>query len=159
MPVKRLIGQLLALLMLSGLFALGQPENAFAQAGSTGGTIGKQDKSISGGSDAVAPERALLVRKPSRPRSQGRADEREHDASSGCAGIVGEWQFPLGQKIIFKSGGSTQSSFGDTGTWACAKGTVVTSWKRGYRDHITLSPDGTQLSVINNVFGKFSVQK
>jgi hypothetical protein len=54
-PVKRLSGRLLRFVLLLGLFALGLQERAVAQAGSTGGTIGKQDKSISGGEEADRP--------------------------------------------------------------------------------------------------------
>jgi hypothetical protein len=46
--VKRLGWPLLGFVLVLGFFALGWPESAFAQAGSTGGVIGKQDKSISG---------------------------------------------------------------------------------------------------------------
>jgi hypothetical protein len=51
LPVKGLSRRLLGFILLLGLFALGQQERAFAQAGSTGGTIGNQDKSISGGGE------------------------------------------------------------------------------------------------------------
>jgi hypothetical protein len=47
------LGRLIAITFISGLlasFAASTP--TFAQAGSTGGTIGKQDKSISGGEEA-----------------------------------------------------------------------------------------------------------
>jgi hypothetical protein len=131
---------------------------AFGQAGSTGGTIGKQDKSISSAGDAVDSQRAEPERLP-RSASPRRAEEKAHDTSSGCGRIIGEWQWPLGQKIVFKSGGLTQSSRGDTGTWTCKERTVIASWKSGYIDHVTLSPDGTQLSVTNNVFGSFSARK
>jgi hypothetical protein len=50
----------------------------------------------------------------------------------------------------------TQSSRGDTGKWICERSTVVASWKSGNIDRITLSPDGTQASVTNNVVGRFS---
>jgi hypothetical protein len=55
MPVKGRSGRLLGFALLLGLFALGQEERAAAQAGSTGGTIGKTDKSISGGESVAEP--------------------------------------------------------------------------------------------------------
>jgi hypothetical protein len=55
LPVKRLSGRLLGVALLLGLFAPSQQESAFAQAGSTSGTIGKQDKSISGSEETPAP--------------------------------------------------------------------------------------------------------
>jgi hypothetical protein len=49
-PSRRILG----VGLLLGLLALGQPENAFAQTGSTGGIVGKQNKEVSG--DAPSPE-------------------------------------------------------------------------------------------------------
>jgi hypothetical protein len=69
LPVKRHSRRLPGFALLLGLFAFGQ-ENAFAQAGSTGGTIGKHDKEVSG--DSTSPE--------SKPRSlapRPRANESE----------------------------------------------------------------------------------
>lgn len=57
--------QALAFVLL-GLFALGQQESAFAQAGSSGGIIGKQDKELSG--DSSAPESKSRSPSP-RPRA------------------------------------------------------------------------------------------
>jgi hypothetical protein len=51
--------------LLLGLFALGQQHDAFAQAGSTGGTIGKQNKETSG--DTISPEGKTRALSP-RPR-------------------------------------------------------------------------------------------
>jgi hypothetical protein len=45
------------------------PSSAFAQAGSTGGTIGKTDKSLSGGGEERSPE----------PRAKSRATRRDSD--------------------------------------------------------------------------------
>jgi hypothetical protein len=67
LPVKRLFGRVLGFALLLGLFALCQPEGAFAQAGSTGGTIGKQDKSISGGVEAEQPKQNLTLIRRSPP--------------------------------------------------------------------------------------------
>lgn len=156
LPVKRLSGRPLVFALLLGLFALGQQESALAQAGSTGGTVGKQDKSISGVDDTTHSRHAVPASKLPRSTGSRRAEEEAHDKSSGCGRIIGVWQWPFGQKITFKSSGSTESSRGDSGKWTCEKSTVVASWKSGYIDHVTLSPDGTQLSVNNNVFGSFS---
>ena len=59
----------IALLTLSHL-AFANASSALAQAGSTGGTIGKQDKSISGGEEADRPRAA-----PHPKRSAARAQE------------------------------------------------------------------------------------
>lgn len=77
-------------------------------------------------------------------------------ASSGaCSRIVGAWRWPLGQEVVFTSGGSTRSTNGDTGSWTCAHKMVVASWRSGFVDRITLSADGSKLSVTNNSFGSF----
>jgi hypothetical protein len=154
--VKRLGGPLLGFVLLLGSFALGRPESAFAQAGSTGGVISKQDKSISGVDDNTGSQHAVPARKLLRSTVSRRTEEKAHDTSSGCGRIVGAWQWPFGQKITFSSGGLTQSSRGDTGKWMCERSIVVASWKSGNIDRITLSPDGTQVSVTNNVVGRFS---
>jgi hypothetical protein len=54
---------------------------AFAQAGATGGTIGKTDKSVSGGGDQPAPE--LRSTAPARPRG---ADKKPSSDEKGTRG-------------------------------------------------------------------------
>jgi hypothetical protein len=56
----------------------------FAQAGSTGGVIGKQDKSISGGAEADRPRAAPLEKRPA-------ANTRETRASKNT--LIGRWQW------------------------------------------------------------------
>jgi hypothetical protein len=63
---------------------------AFAQAGSTGGTIGKTDKSVSGGEEAAHPrESAEPDSRPTKPR------ERENRAASSRSGasVAGQWRW------------------------------------------------------------------
>jgi hypothetical protein len=59
----------IALLALSHL-AFANASSALAQAGSTGGTIGKQDKSISGGEDADRSRSATPKRKEAKARRE-----------------------------------------------------------------------------------------
>jgi hypothetical protein len=59
---------------------------AFAQAGSTGGTIGKQEKSISGGEDVDRPR---AVRKPPATRASQLPRRREQAATLGS--FDGSW--------------------------------------------------------------------
>jgi len=70
----------IALLALAH-FAFANVTAALAQAGSTGGTIGKQDKSISGGN---TPERsgAATRKKPQKIVAKKPAMAREHRARS-----------------------------------------------------------------------------
>jgi hypothetical protein len=83
--MKCRIGRLMGLAMLSALVAAAQLQMAFAQAGSTGGVIGKQDKSISGGEGDAEP-RALT--KPSRRPIEGGNSDR----SSGVS-VAGRWSW------------------------------------------------------------------
>lgn len=135
---------------------LATPEGALAQAGQTGGVIGKQEKSISSEENALrggtAPAR--------RPSGAVRRTEPSSQApTSGCSGIIGQWRWLVGRRVVFSSGGTTQSSNGDSGTWSCAKGIVVATWKSGYIDTITISGDGQHLSITNSVGLRFSARR
>jgi hypothetical protein len=64
--MKCSVWRLLIFTAALGLFGAAQQQVAFAQAGSTGGVIGKQDKSASGGESATEP------RAPAKSRSKGK---------------------------------------------------------------------------------------
>jgi hypothetical protein len=70
----------IALLTLSHL-VFANASSALAQAGSTGGTVGKMDKSISGGEDQPAPLKL---------KSKGSAKPAEKKLSSGDKGRRGQ---------------------------------------------------------------------
>jgi hypothetical protein len=61
---------------------------AFGQAGSTGGTIGKQDKSVTGGESAVEPHTPAK----SRPKGQRPIDGGPSDQSSELS-VAGRWRW------------------------------------------------------------------
>lgn len=133
-------GRLLAvgfLSVASGLLAAG-PE-AFAQAGSTGGTIGKTDKSESG-SEPAATAPASQPRKPS-----GAA--RNVPASS-CNRMPGSWSWFNGVTVVIRADG-TASDGPHTARWSCSNGAVVMHWSHGYTDRLSLSQDGTHLQGTN----------
>lgn len=133
---------------------LATPDVALAQAGQTGGVIGKREKSISSEESAPAPRGgAAPARKPSA------AGRRTQAAPSGCGGIVGQWRWLPGVRVVFNSNGTSRGSNGDSGTWSCAKGTVIASWKSGYVDTITMSPDGRHLSITNSAGLHFSARR
>jgi hypothetical protein len=124
----------------------------FAQAGSTGGTLGNTDKSISG-------ERR---EEPATPKSQthrsASAPAANKSKSSGCGNAVGTYKYPLGRVAVFKADGTTTiSPFEDQGTWTCANGQVTVVWKSGYTDHLTPTPGG--FSVVNNTGTQFEVAR
>jgi hypothetical protein len=89
LPVKRFSGRLFGFVLLLGLFAPGQQESAFAQAGSTSGTIGKQDKSVSGDEETRSSSPSARKKLPTRPAKPNEG------AGSACgwipANIVGTW--------------------------------------------------------------------
>jgi len=96
---------------------------AFGQAGSTGGVIGKQDKSISGGEEADRPHAA---RHPT--RSAAKAPETSSGHS--CGRIVGRWSWYLGtsESVFHKGGSAGHPASGATGKWTCAGDTVNVVW-------------------------------
>jgi len=118
---------------------------AFAQAGSIGGSVGKQDKSISGETPDV---RAA----PQAKRAAAKAGE----TSSGhaCDRIVGRWSWYLGltDSIFRKDGTALHPASGTPGKWSCAGKTVNVVWAtggKGRTDRITLLPDGDSIFVVS----------
>jgi len=129
--------------LLAILIFLAGGSLAFGQAGSIGGTIGKQDKSISGGGDTDRPRAAP---QPKPPAAKGQ--EPEHS----CGKIVGRWSWYLGvsESVFYKSGSAAHPASGSTGKWTCAGDTVSVVWS--YQgtvrtDRITVSQDGNSIFV------------
>jgi hypothetical protein len=127
---------------------------AQVQPGSVGGTIGKQDKSISGGEETDRPRAA--------PHPK-RAAANSHETSSGgsCSRIVGTWSWGYGlSEMVFGQNGTVRQNVSgkkvNNGTWTCS-GTVVTSvFATGDRDRIVLSNDGNSASVTTTWAGGLS---
>jgi len=113
------------------------PITAFAQSGSTGGTLGKTDKSISG-------ERHDQIRPPP---AAGAKD-------GSCGRIVGTWKWESYTITINRDGTAHHTGGGD-GTWTCKDGQYVFVWSIGITDHVSLSTDGNSIAGHNN-FGTFS---
>ena len=84
LPVKGMIGRLIGSILLLGLFAANQPV-AFAQAGSTGGVIGKTDKSVSGGGEGASREPRAKSRATSRASVRPRPEARSGSADGTWA--------------------------------------------------------------------------
>jgi hypothetical protein len=116
---------------------------AFAQAGSTGGTLGNTDKSISGDREAPRHERE-------EPRKKAAPKEASHTASgSSCGNIVGTWKWYFGlSQTTYLADGTSRNTFGTTGTWQCAGNAISGEWSNGsVKEHYVLSPDGDILFV------------
>jgi hypothetical protein len=70
--------------------------NALAQAGSMGGTVGKQDKGTSGGEEPAAPKSQTRRSAPAPAAAK----------SSGCGNAVGVYKGFSGITTVIKSGGT-----------------------------------------------------
>jgi hypothetical protein len=131
-----------ALVALSQL-ALANASSVLAQSGSTGGTIGKQDKSVSGGDEADGPHAA--------PRSKPSATPKVASSGSSCSRIIGTWKWGGGlglTKMVFDQNGTVRQTLtGSAGSWSCASTIVKTVFANGSTDRITISRDGNSLSV------------
>jgi hypothetical protein len=106
---------------------------AFGQAGSTGGTLGNTDKSISGDRETPAPRK-------DRPAAAARTP----NGSAGCREIVGAWTWrvpPLSWQVSIRANGTATHSVdgGVTGTWTCHGDSAVFIWANGrYLDRVTV---------------------
>jgi hypothetical protein len=142
MGLRVLIGMVLLALSHAGLANLSA---AFAQAGSIGGTVGKQDKTISGSEEADRPRAAPHPKPPA-------AKPQESASGHSCGRIVGRWSWYLGvsDSVFHKDGSALHPASGATGKWSCAGDTVNVTWS--YQgtvrtDRITLSQDGNGIFV------------
>jgi hypothetical protein len=117
---------------------------SFAQGGSTGGSIGKQNKSVSGGeSDAPAPRplKKGVARHPDRPNKPPK---------SGCPSIVGAWNswsshiFGSGDAVMDADGTAKHAS-GITGRWHCDNGQLYIEWSDGKPGPVRVSADGKRV--------------
>jgi hypothetical protein len=133
---------LVAIVLPSFCFVHVQP--AIAQAGSTGGTVGKRDKSVSGSEEPAKPE--------ARPHHQLASEPAEGKSKlSGCGNVVGTYKWLVGTTTVIKSDGTTTNTDGNRGNWTCASGQVAIAWKNGQVDHLTPKPSG--FSVLNTNSG------
>ena len=129
---------------------------ALGQAGSTGGTIGKTDKSVGGesaaGPDAPArphPKTERPTEKRNRTNVQLPGDSAAE--SSLCKALVGTWTFSNGIGVVFKAGGDLSATNADVGKWTCNSGMVAAHWRR-WTDHYVVSSDRAHLSENSGLF-------
>jgi hypothetical protein len=127
--------------------AFANASSALAQAGSVGGTIGKQNKSISGGEEADRPRAAPVPKRAA-------AKVQETPSARSCNRIVGTWSWypSVNESIFHKDGTALHPASGTTGKWSCAGNTVNVVWSNGGTagtDRMTLSQDGNSISVVS----------
>jgi hypothetical protein len=113
---------------------------AQVQPGSTGGTIGKQDKSISGGEEADRPRAA--------PHPKRSAGPQQTSSSNTCA-LVGTWSWYRGlTEMTFLPGGTMRSSVGPVGsTWTCTGKRTARSIASGNKEQYAIAEDGKSMFV------------
>ncbi len=149
--MRRHVSAVTSLLLSNLVFAHACP--ALAQAGSTGGVIGKQEKSISGGVEADRPPAAPRSKRPA-------ANSREASSGAACSRIVGTWKWGGGlgltQMVFSQNGTVRQSLTGSSGSWSCAGTMVKTAFTNGSTDRITLSRDGNSAAVVTTWGGGHS---
>jgi hypothetical protein len=140
------VSRLIAIAFVSGILAsFAASTMAFAQAGSTAGTVGKRDKSESGDSSAA---RSSHAPKEPRPRRSAYGVPNKAKGAS-CGRIAGTWQWWTGGNTVFRTDGTAKNTNGLTATWTCSNGNYLVSWPTGI-DNLRISSDGTRLDGSNN---------
>ena len=153
----RRVHQLFACGAIASAILFASAQTAAAQAGSAGGTIGKHDKSISGGTDAEAP-RAVKKQREGRDKH---APAEDHDSGSSCRSIVGKWTSwasgIYGKNDTRINADGTIVHPTSKGTWSCKGGVYTHVWAAfGVRGPYKLSPDGKRLIKIEDGSVSFS---
>jgi hypothetical protein len=158
---RLLVTTLAGALLLASSFAGAESQTAIAQAGSTGGTIGKQNKSVSGADEPTTANRSKPAAKPRQPVSARTPAPSSRKTESPCGKVAGTWSWWVnGDVVVQPNGTAAQAASGLTGTWSCRDGEVAFIWSHGFTDRMRLSPDGTRLSGSNNLgFGVSGVRK
>jgi hypothetical protein len=150
--------------LIIGMFSV--PCAAQIQPGSTGGSIGKTEKSISGGESTAETHTPTSSRsKGQRPINKGASQLSEVSAAgTKCARIVGTWNWVSGEVTAKSDGTYTYAVGGDSGVgkWSCSGGAHIVLRGNGHEDRMTLSDDGlkmTGVSWVTNFTVPFSVHK
>jgi hypothetical protein len=111
------------------------------QPGSTGGTLGKTDKSATGGEEAT-------------PHSSNKTERHVHEPAvtggrgvSKCGNLAGDWQYAHGPVARYTSGGAAIGLTDNSrGTWTCSGEEIIITWTSGvaagHIHRMTLSADG-----------------
>jgi hypothetical protein len=130
---------LAVILFLSGA----APCFAQVQPGSTGGSIGKTDKSVSGG-EANNPPTSTHPKRVDR-------DARQTSSGQSCNGLVGTWLWYRGvTEMTFLPGGTMQSNVVGpiAAKWTCTgKRTARSMSNDGSHEQYTIAQDGKSMFV------------
>jgi len=117
--------------------------SALAQAGSAGGSLGKKNKSASGGE----PSEPAARKKASRAKPKTEASENASREGAKCGRIVGTWHWFNNLDVAFKGDGTGSATNGDTSSWTCDGGMYTVTWHFfGNVDRLTVSSNGKEIS-------------
>lgn len=139
---------------LLGLAALNGP--AYSQAGSIGGTIGPPDQIEKPRAGASHPRKA----RTGQPRSATR-----NPVATGCARIVGTWNWLVVAQVTFRSDRTFQyegPGGSRVGQWTCNDGVHFALRSKTNEDRMTMSDDGNTMTGVSSVTGflvTFAVHK
>jgi hypothetical protein len=143
--IRRVVAGAFCFALLS-LPALERPAHA---QGSTGGSIGDTEKSISG-----SRERRATRHLPGSPA----AAAAQTGKPSPCGHVAGTWSWFNGGTAVIRADG-TAGGGAVTGNWSCINGKVVIVWSNGYNDRLSLSADGNHLEGTNGFIRVFGDRK
>jgi hypothetical protein len=162
---RRRIHRLLGCAVIASAISFAGARTAAAQAGSAGGTIGKQEKSVSGGEESEAS-------RPSKSQRQGQGQRQGqnkrgpttasgHNSEASCRSTVGVWTSwaagIYGRNDTRINSDGTIKHPSSKGTWSCSGGEHVHVWDAfGVRGPYRLSPDGKRLIKIQDGSVSFS---
>jgi hypothetical protein len=113
--------------------------SALAQAGSTGGTVGNRDKSVSGSNEPTAPA------SPHRHTPSRKSADTRASTSGGCGPILGKWLWFNGVTVVVNADRTTTQSDGHSASVACTDGVYRFNWGFGSAT-MTLSADGRRMT-------------
>jgi hypothetical protein len=126
--------------------------HVFAQGGTTGGIIGKEGKSISGGEEQPESRRRASAKGP-RALSPAKSSELKPQATgSVCTKLINatwsSWASGMfgGGDTTFNEGGTAAHRSGINGTWSCTGSKIYLQWpgEAGPRP-MTMTADGKRL--------------
>lgn len=128
---------------------------AQVQPGSTGGSIGKTDKSVSGGPKPQALSPARSASKPSNTTPAKHSEE-----SGSCGTITGTWTWSNNIDVVVKSNRTADATDGGHAALSCDGGMYVFNWRGGGNvSRMTLTADGKRMSGMGFYGAESAVRK
>ena len=139
----RAAGTVATLAVLAGLVS-----PALAQGGATGGTIGKQNKSVSGEAPrapAATPQQPVPSARAVRPEMQRPVDNCKRVAGTWTAN--GWWNGVYGRgDVQLNADGTARHKSGIVGHWICQGTSFAMNWTNWVHSTGTLSADGNTVT-------------